>query len=235
MVKLVTISGREMCKLLGKLGFEKIYWKGSHFNFSLRYIYNINWLLFKMDVKYIKSQSQVVTAVLLILIGIALAVIILNFSTNFVKDKLSETGCFEAVNQVIFTNSNKYTCFNDSNNGGSDNDDMLLQVHIGDNSSIVGFLIETGGANTQSIEIKNEKVIEGVNMYGGDVNLKIPGKNEERTYVFAMTTKPESIKIYPILNDAQVCEASDILESIVLCRWFCEPSDIIETISLCKN
>ena len=28
MIKLVTISGKEMCKLLEKLGFEKVYGKG---------------------------------------------------------------------------------------------------------------------------------------------------------------------------------------------------------------
>ena len=34
MVKFVTISGKEMCKLLEKLGFEKIYGKGSHVRFK---------------------------------------------------------------------------------------------------------------------------------------------------------------------------------------------------------
>ncbi len=34
MTKLVTISGKEMCKLLEKLGFQKIYGKGSHVRFK---------------------------------------------------------------------------------------------------------------------------------------------------------------------------------------------------------
>lgn len=34
MVKLITISGKEFCKLLEKLGFEKIYGKGSHVRFK---------------------------------------------------------------------------------------------------------------------------------------------------------------------------------------------------------
>jgi predicted RNA binding protein YcfA (HicA-like mRNA interferase family) len=34
MVKLVTISGRKLCKILEKLGFEKIYGKGSHVRFK---------------------------------------------------------------------------------------------------------------------------------------------------------------------------------------------------------
>jgi len=34
MVKLVTISGKEMCKFLEKIGFEKVYGKGSHVRFK---------------------------------------------------------------------------------------------------------------------------------------------------------------------------------------------------------
>lgn len=34
MVRLVTISGKEFCKILMKLGFEKIYGKGSHVRFK---------------------------------------------------------------------------------------------------------------------------------------------------------------------------------------------------------
>lgn len=34
MVKLVTISGKKFCKILEKLGFEKIYGKGSHVRFK---------------------------------------------------------------------------------------------------------------------------------------------------------------------------------------------------------
>lgn len=33
MTKLVTISGRKLCKILEKLGFEKVYGKGSHIRF----------------------------------------------------------------------------------------------------------------------------------------------------------------------------------------------------------
>lgn len=34
MTKLVTISGKKFCKILDKLGFEKIYGKGSHIRFK---------------------------------------------------------------------------------------------------------------------------------------------------------------------------------------------------------
>jgi predicted RNA binding protein YcfA (HicA-like mRNA interferase family) len=34
MVKLITISGKKFCKILEKLGFKKIYGKGSHLRFK---------------------------------------------------------------------------------------------------------------------------------------------------------------------------------------------------------
>ena len=34
MTKLITISGKNFCKILEKLGFEKIYGKGSHIRFK---------------------------------------------------------------------------------------------------------------------------------------------------------------------------------------------------------
>lgn len=34
MTKLITISGKGFCKILEKLGFEKIYGKGSHIRFK---------------------------------------------------------------------------------------------------------------------------------------------------------------------------------------------------------
>jgi predicted RNA binding protein YcfA (HicA-like mRNA interferase family) len=34
MPKLVPISGKKLCKILERLGFEKIYGKGSHFRFN---------------------------------------------------------------------------------------------------------------------------------------------------------------------------------------------------------
>ena len=171
-----------------------------------------------------KAQSQIVTAVLLILIVIALAVVVLNFSMNFVKDKLSGTGCFEAVDKVTFTNSKDYTCYYTYIIQVVDEDDITkhllnLQVHIGDiDESISGFLIETGGATTISREIKEGETADNVTMYGGGETLELPGKNEERTYVFDFVITPETVKIYPILTDGQVCEASDILEKVILCK-----------------
>ena len=166
----------------------------------------------------VKAQSQIVTSVLLILIVISLAVLVLNFSTSFVKNKLSDTGCFEVVGQVYFTESNKYTCFNDSDKSGN-NDHLLLQIHVSDvNNSISGFLVEIGGADTKSLEIKDGVNLTDVSMYGGSKILSLPKKNEERTYIFSVISRPEKVKVYPILSNEKVCETADSIEKLNICR-----------------
>ena len=158
-----------------------------------------------------KSQSEIITSVLLILIVMALAVIILNFSTGFVKEKLSDTSCFDAVGKINFVSSTKYTCLVNANQ-------IFLKVHLGDVKSISGLLISIGGANTKSINIVDEGTISGVKMYGSTSStLQLPKKNEERTYVIDVTSVPESIKINAIVNE-KVCDTSDTINSLVACK-----------------
>lgn len=159
-----------------------------------------------------KSQSEIITSVLLILIVITLAVIILNFSSSFVKEKLSDTSCFDAVGKINFVSSTKYTCLVNANQ-------IVLKVHLGDVKSISGLLINIGGANTKSIKITDGVTIAGVKMYGATTNLtlELPKKNEERTYVIDVTSAPESVKINAIVNE-KVCETSDTINNLVACK-----------------
>ena len=168
----------------------------------------LNQIVWKFKMK--KSQSEIITAVLLILIVIALAVIILNFSTTFVKDKLSNTGCFDVIGQVSFVSSTKYTCLNSPTK-------VFLKIHLGDVGSISGLLIVIGGANTKSIKITNGATVAGVKMYGVTGNtLELPKKNEDRTYVIDVISAPESVKINAIM-DEKVCETSDTI-SLSSCK-----------------
>lgn len=159
-----------------------------------------------------KAQSQVITAVLLILIVISLAIIILNFTVPFVKDKLSGTGCLDVVGQVSFSNNPSYTCFDGNNN------EIRLQVHIGNVDEILeGFLIEIGGASTKSLQITDGSIVNNVKMFNGSNTLELPGRNEERTYIINESSL-ETIKIYPLLKDDNVCESTDLIETLDLCR-----------------
>ena len=167
-----------------------------------------------------KAQSQIISTVILILIVISLAVIILNFTVPFVKDRLAGTRCLDVVGQVTFSNSPTYTCFDNKGDTSIINDEIRLQVHIGDIDDILkGFLIELGGASTRSIQIINGSIVNNVKMFGLSYTdpLELPGRNEERTYVIKGEF-PETINIYPLLKDGNVCGVSDSIDRLDSCR-----------------
>ncbi len=168
-----------------------------------------------------KAQSQIVTAVLLILVVIALAVIILNFSTNFVQDSLGGTGCFELLQREgVKFGSDTYTCF-DPKTASLDDGEVSLQVKIGDvNETISGFVVELGGASTNSFEIKEGVTFSEVRMSDGNYDEALslpPARNSARTYVIKNDPAPDVVRLYPILSDGEVCDASDVIENIPAC------------------
>jgi flagellin-like protein len=163
-----------------------------------------------------KAQSQVVTAVLLILIVISLAFIIMNFIIPFVKNQLSGSECFEVAGKIDISNNPRYTCFEDIS--GPNNDIINVQIHIDDISdSIEGIKIELGGASSKTFKIKSGSADSGVKMFEVTDPIELPGNNEERTYKITKEGIPDYIKVYPILLGGKTCEASDVLEKIPLC------------------
>ena len=92
---------------------------------------------------------------------------------------------------------------------------MLIQVHFGENESLGGFAVELGGSSSKSFEIRDGNFPAEVTMFSGPQEL--PGKNEERTYTFSFATKPDAVKIYPIMKNGKLCDASDELNSVELC------------------
>ena len=171
-----------------------------------------------------KAQGAIIGTVLLILIVISIAIIVMTFVIPFVKNQLADTGCFDVVGQVSFKDNPSYTCFDKkvTPSDGS-NDEIRLQVHVGDvNESLEGFTIvlEEKG-KSKSIEIKDGTKDEKVKMFGKKPDgtffaysdpLELPGKNEERTYVFK-EDKPDFVSIYPILKGGKTCEVSDTLSN----------------------
>lgn len=160
-----------------------------------------------------KSQSQVIATVLLIMIVIATTVILLGFAVPFVKKQLAGTVCFDAIDKISISNNLKYTCYDIKAK------EMRVQIRIGDSEEINGFLIELGGASSESIQIKDQIILKNVRMYDRSYNasLELPKKNEERTYVIKREVV-ESVKIYPILKDGSSCDTSDFLEKVDVCR-----------------
>ncbi len=163
--------------------------------------------------KNLKSQAQVITAILLVLIAITMIVIIANFAISFVTDKLGESDCIDYIGKIEFTNNIKYTCYD------TDSQLIKLQVHVGDiEGSIKGFTISVSSDSSQNFEIKDQETTTGVTMFDASPTLTIPGKNEERTYIISgITSKPDRLDIYPILEDDRTCDSSNTLTFITEC------------------
>jgi len=157
---------------------------------------------------YKRSQSQIVSTVLLILIVITAIVLIFSFVIPFVKDKLSEGDCLDVAGKVEI--STGYTCHNGSA--------MQVQVYIADIEEIIeGFSIELGGPSSKTIKIEESNGISGVKMCNQSAVIYLPGNNEERTYVFENVNKPTLVRVYPILKGGKVCSSSDTTTTIDDC------------------
>ena len=164
-------------------------------------------------IKNTKSQSGVIAAVLLILIVIVAAMAVMSFVIPFVKDKLDSGGCLEVAGEVEITNKLDYTCYNITDYT------MHLQIKYKDIENLTkGFQILVGSSGgSESFEVFPGPAINNITMLNGTSTLVLPGKNEERTYVFGgITSIPESIEVYPILLNGETCEG-DSLTSISGC------------------
>jgi len=160
-----------------------------------------------------KSQSEVITTVLLILLVLASIVIVMNFVVPFVKNQLSGSDCFNVADKIQITNNDMYTCYNSSSSK------LNVQVHIGDVvDKIEGFSISLGGASSSVYTIKNGTTVTNVAMYGGSTNLILPGKNEEKTYVISgVSSRPDNIKVYPILTNGKSCDSVETINEVTMC------------------
>lgn len=166
-----------------------------------------------------KSQSQVITVILLILITIVLVVMLSGFAINFVKSKLSESNCLDVTSKIEFTDNTKYTCFD------SINQKVRVQVHVGDiTEEIQGFKISVDAqGSSQEFTIINNTQSGGTNsiVYESQTATKlyIPGINSEKTYeLWGIAKKPDYVSIYPILIDGKSCEASDSIQFLSICN-----------------
>jgi len=159
------------------------------------------------------SQSQVVASVLLILLVIVSIMVIVTFIVPFIKDQLSGTECIDLVGQITIKNNPDYTCYDSVGN-------MSVQIHVGDVQNITkGFqiAIEFAGSTT-SVDVIDGATDSNLYMLNASQAIEVPGKNEERTYIITnIGSLPDSVSVYPILESGGNCDASDVLNTIILC------------------
>lgn len=159
-----------------------------------------------------RSQSQIITTVLLILLGVIAAGVIMTFIIPFIKEKLQSGDCLDVVNKIEIRSG--YTCYD----GTTGSEKVNVQIHILDISDLItGFKIEFGGTSSKIIEIVDDTdPTEEIKMYD-DGKILIPGNNEARTYNITYSSRPDFIAVYPTLNSGKTCPASDSVVDIEDC------------------
>ena len=157
-----------------------------------------------------KAQSQIIGTILLIALVLVATGIITAFAIPFIKEQLSKSDCFKVADKLEITNHPQYTCYDSINNR------MLVQVHLKDTEDIEAFTIELAGANSETFTITNGRTPK-VFTYEDSRDLQLPQQNQERTYKIVSDTKPQTIRIYPIIKDQKTCDPSSTITTIKEC------------------
>jgi len=133
------------------------------------------------DSKNKKSQSEVITTVLLILIGILAVSIVSVFIVNLVRNNLRGSECTQILSQISISDS-EWTFFNSTS--------KLLYLNIERETKdfeLAGLYVMFGdSSNTKAL-----KIVDGTNNYVYSINstgglnttVTLPKLGEKRTYV----------------------------------------------------
>ena len=158
-----------------------------------------------------KAVSGIVATVIMIALVMAVAGVVWVVVTNLVSEQLEDVGsCLDVIGKVSL--EQRYTCYNSSSKI------TQFSITIGDiNVSKVVVAISGAGA-TKSYEIAREPTtIPGLTDYYGNSEIKLPNKNEGLTYRSSdFDSKPDSIKLYPVVNKKQ-CDATDTITELSSC------------------
>lgn len=154
-----------------------------------------------------KSQAELITTVLLILISIAAVALVSVFIINMVRTNLVSTDCFKTSGQFRINLDEGYTYYNTT--GGKA---VYVSISRGEEAiNITGIIISIGtGQSTISYTIKQgSSNPSGVTLWNSSPPL-LPGKSETRTYRINSSELVSKVKIVPIIEPDRTCkEGSD--------------------------
>jgi hypothetical protein len=164
-----------------------------------------------------KSLSSVIATVLLILLVTAAMAIVWVFVNNIIKNRTEGTqSCFDVESSEKVTLNGYYTCSNLTKG------EVQFSINIGDaeiDSLVISILVN---GNSKSFTLtNNDSAVTNLRPYNGTAGdlVKLPGKNEGKTYVasgFGAAEKVDWIKIAPVIDKKQ-CDASDSTYNVVDC------------------
>ncbi len=168
-----------------------------------------------MKIKNTKGLSGIVTAILMIALVMAAAVLIWGVVSSTIKKQVESTeSCFGNFEKV--TLNRIYTCYDYVNNY------FRFSINIGDIDVEKVIVAVSSEGTTKNYEITSEGgTISGLGNYPspsfGAETISLPGKNEGKTYVSnEFSDVPDLIKIAPVI-DGQQCEVSDSVSDIGSC------------------
>lgn len=161
-----------------------------------------------------RSQSEVISTILLILITISAIAIISPIVFNLIKNQMKKSQCFDFKDSIKIMNNPTYTCYNNSDKK------LRVQIFMGKiHGKINSFFIYVQGDTTKAVEIINNTPLGEVSMYKSSSPVIFPGEEEEITYVIdGINSKPNKIEISIKLNDSQTCGAIDSINNVGICE-----------------
>lgn len=156
-----------------------------------------------MIIKRKKTQSEIITVVLLILIAIAAVVLVSTFVLKIVKNNLKDTDCFETAGQLTIDLEDQYTYFD------SPTQKLYLSIKRGDKEfSLTGIrVIITGGGSSESHLISETKPDSDIKMYNPLETVSLPGSSETKTYIISLSFDSiNKVRITPLISENTACE-----------------------------
>lgn len=162
-----------------------------------------------------KAQAEIITTVLLILIGIAAVVLVAGFVINMVRSNLQETDCFKTTGELTISLDSTY--FDSANNylyvgvqrGSKDFNLTGIVFTFGTSTSSKSVTIKEGDAgniaNGSALVDNSFAPITGV--------ISLPKQTEKSTFVINTNksgiSSVTTVSIVPVLKDNVRCDKAD--------------------------
>ena len=150
-----------------------------------------------------RSQSNVISEILLILIAVVIIFIIMAFAVPLVKNTLEESKCFDLEGAYEITDNTKYNCYDPANQ------QLLFQIHRNKvDGESVGFALEvSSNGESRTYTVTSDDPAQDIIMLDALSAFELPDSNEERAYRIILPSIPESIRIYPVREGGKSCSS----------------------------
>ena len=148
-----------------------------------------------------RAQGEIITTVLLILVGIAAIALVSTFVINMVRDNLKSTDCFKTTGQLKINTDDGFTWANSTQ--------VSVSIERGEKDfNLTGISVSLGnGAESKAYIIKIGATI--AKMYNNaSAPVSLPSPSETKTYLIDTTggiTGINQVKAVPIIYPEQRC------------------------------